>query len=216
VIAPDLPELGPREIEPEGDLDLSGALVERAGADPIRPERIRVRESELRGVDIASERAMVFELVDVILNDCALANVDARRGFLRRVEIKRSRLVGFGLSEGELSDVLIQDCSLELAVLAGATLSSVRFEGVNLTDASFMDARLERVEFVDCRLEGADFRGAKVKTAAIRGASLEGVLGVESLRGVRMPWSDVMASSGALAAALGITVEASPGPERPG
>ncbi len=207
MIAPDLPELEPCEIEPEQDLDLSGALVERAGADPIRPERIRIRESELRGVAIASERAMRFELVDVILSDCALANVDARRGFLRRVEIERSRLVGFGLSEGEMSDVLISDCSLELAVLAGATLSSVRFEGVNLTDASFMDARLERVEFVDCRLEGADFRGAKVRTAAIRGASLEGVVGVESLRGVRMPWSDVLASSGALAAALGITVE---------
>jgi uncharacterized protein YjbI with pentapeptide repeats len=209
VIAPDLPELEPREIEPEGDLDLSGALVERAGADPIRPGRIRVRESELRGVAIASERATGFELVDVILNDCSLANVDVRGGFLRRVEIQRTRLVGLGLSEGDASDVLIRDCSLELASFAGASLNSVRFESVNLTDASFMETRLERVEFVDCRLDGADFRGAKVKTAAIRGASLERVLGVDSLRGVRMPWSDVLASSGALAAALGITVEPS-------
>jgi uncharacterized protein YjbI with pentapeptide repeats len=209
VIAPDLPELEPCEIEPEGDLDLSGGRVERAGAEPIRPGRIRIRESELRGVAIASERAIGFELVDVILNDCALANVDARGGFLRRVEIKRSRLVGFSLSEGEASDVLIQDCSLELASLAGATLRSVRFEAVNLSEASFMATRLEGVEFIDCRLDGTDFRGAKVRTAAIRGASLDRVLGVESLRGVRMPWSDVLASSGALAAALGITVEPS-------
>ena len=70
-----------------------------------------------------------------------------------------------------------------------------------------MHARLESVAFVDCRLDGADFRHAKVAGCAIRGASLDGVLGVESLRGLRMPWPDVLASAGALAAALGIDVE---------
>jgi uncharacterized protein YjbI with pentapeptide repeats len=209
VIAPDLPELEPAEIGPEGDLNLSGALVERAGTDAIRPARVRIRESELRNVVIETERVFGLELTDVIFRDGGLANVDARGGLLRRVEIERTRLVGFGLSDGDAADVLVSDCSLELASFAGATLRSVRFENVNLTDASFMHARLELVEFIDCRLAGADFRGAKVKTAAIRGASLDGVLGVESLRGVRMPWGDVLASAGALAAAIGITVEPS-------
>jgi uncharacterized protein YjbI with pentapeptide repeats len=71
-----------------------------------------------------------------------------------------------------------------------------------------MHARLESVAFVDCRLEGADFRDAKLAGCAIRGASLDGVLGVESLRGLRMPWPDVLSSAAALAAALGITIEA--------
>ena len=70
-----------------------------------------------------------------------------------------------------------------------------------------MEARLEAVEFVDCRLAGADFRGARVRASAIRGASLDGVLGVESLRGLRMPWSDAIASAGAMAAALGIAMD---------
>jgi uncharacterized protein YjbI with pentapeptide repeats len=78
---------------------------------------------------------------------------------------------------------------------------------VNLAEASFMDARLESVAFLDCRLDGADFRGAQVTACAVRGASLDGVLGVESLRGLRMPWPDVLASAGALAAALGIAIE---------
>jgi hypothetical protein len=33
------------------------------------------------------------------------------------------------------------------------------------------------------------------------------VLGVESVRGVKMPWADVVGSAGALAAALGIVIE---------
>ena len=99
------------------------------------------------------------------------------------------------------------DCSLELASLAGVTLRGVVFERVNLTEASFMDARLQAVAFIDCRLRGTDFRGATVKACAIRGASLDGVLGVDALRGLRMPWPDLLDSAGALAAALGITVE---------
>jgi hypothetical protein len=41
----------------------------------------------------------------------------------------------------------------------------------------------------------------------MRGSSLEDVIGVESLRGLTMPWSDVVSSAGALAAAAGIEIE---------
>jgi uncharacterized protein YjbI with pentapeptide repeats len=70
-----------------------------------------------------------------------------------------------------------------------------------------MEARLDHVEFSDCRLAGTDFRGAMLSACAIRGSSLDGVLGIDSLRGVRMPWSDIVASVAALAAGLGIQVE---------
>lgn len=207
MMAPDLPELVPQDIAVAGELVLSGALVEGPGDGPVRPPRIRLRESEVRGVTIEAGHVPGLELVDVILSDCGLANLDARGGFVRRVEIQRSRLTGFGLNEAEIADLVVRDSSLELSSFAGASLRSVRFEGVNLINASFMEARLELVEFVDCRLSGADFRGAEVRSAAIRGASLDGVLGVDSLRGARMPWGDVLASAGALAAALGIGIE---------
>jgi len=62
--------------------------------------------------------------------------------------------------------------------------------------------------FTDCKLAGTDFRGVKLKGCAIRGTSLDGIVGVDSLRGVAMPWMDVLDSAAALAAALGIIVEA--------
>lgn len=210
-LAPDLPELEPVEVEPDADeLVLDGALLDRAGEAAIVPRGIRLRESKLRGVRVGSPRIHGLDLVDVVLGDCELANVEARGGLLRRVVVERSRLVGLGLGEGDLSDVVIRDCSLELSSFAGAKLRSVRFESVNLSESTFMDARFELVEFVDCRLTGADFRGAKIKSAAIHGCSLDGVLGVDSLRGVRMRWDDVLASAGALAVALGITIETEP------
>jgi uncharacterized protein YjbI with pentapeptide repeats len=83
----------------------------------------------------------------------------------------------------------------------------VVFERVDLAGASFMEAQLETVVFIDCKLAGTDFRGVKMKGCAIRGTSLDGIIGVDCLQGVSMPWVDVLDSAAALAAALGITVE---------
>jgi uncharacterized protein YjbI with pentapeptide repeats len=208
MIAPDLPELEPYALpSTAGDLVLSGVLIEGEGRPPVPAGRIRVRESELHGVRIEADHAPGLELVDVVLRGCGLTNVDAREGLLRRVVVRGSQLVGFGLSGGQATDVSIVDSSLELASFAGTTLRSVRFERVNLSEVSFQYARLEMVEFVDCRLTGADFRRAKLRSCAIRGASLESVVGVDSLRGLQMPWEDVLASAGALASALGIAIE---------
>ncbi|HET9102869.1 MAG TPA: pentapeptide repeat-containing protein [Solirubrobacteraceae bacterium] len=189
-----------------GELELSAAAISSDGG-MVAVRRLRLSECELSAVTFAPGRAPGMTLTDVVAVDCGLSNLDGREGSLRRVALTRSQLVGFGFDGGELRDVRLTDCSLELASLAGTRLRDVVFERVNLTEASFMDARLEAVAFVDCRLQGTDFRGARVKACAIRGASLDGVLGVESLRGVRMPWPDVLDSAAALAAALGITVE---------
>ena len=89
---------------------------------------------------------------------CGLSNVDGREGLMTRVEMRRSQLVGFGFTRGEVRDLRVVDSSLQLASFTSATLHNVIFERVNLAEASFMDARLEAVAFVDCRLEGADFR----------------------------------------------------------
>jgi uncharacterized protein YjbI with pentapeptide repeats len=206
--APDLPELQELALPSDGGaVDLSGALVAGGGA-AVAVTRVRVSESELRGVVLEPGHLPGLALADVIMRDCGMSNVDAREGRLSRVEMHRSQLVGFGLTRGDVRDLRVVDSSLQLASFASATLRNVVFERVNLAEASFMHARLESVTFVDCRLQGADFRHVKLTGCAIRGASLEGVLGVECLRGLRMPWPDVLASAGALAAALGIDVAA--------
>ena len=206
--APDLPELTPVVPAPSdsGDLELSGARVSSSGA-AVAARRVRVRESELEGLVFEAGNAPGLSLVDVVMRHCNLSNLDAREGLLTRVAMHGSQLVGFGFTRGEIRDLHVTDSSLQLASFSSAKLHNVVFERVNLAEASFMEARLEAVAFVDCRLDGTDFRRATLSGCAIRGTSLEGVLGVESLRGVRMPWADVVGSAGALATALGIVVE---------
>jgi uncharacterized protein YjbI with pentapeptide repeats len=207
---PDLPELELRELDgviQGGDLVLDRALVERDGVEAISADRILITESELRGVAIDARDAPGLRLSDVVLRACDLSNVDGREGSLRRVEIQGSRLMGFGLAGGTAHDVRVLDSSLSLASLAFSKLKDVIFERVDLSEASFMEAQLENVTFIDCKLAGTDFRRAKLKSCVIRGTSLDGILGVDSLRGVTMPWVDVVDSAAALAAALGVSIE---------
>ena len=62
------------------------------------------------------------------------------------------------------------------------------------------EGKIQDLRVVDCC-------GAKLRDCVIRGSSLDQVLGVESLSGVSMPWSDVVGSAAALASALGIAIE---------
>jgi uncharacterized protein YjbI with pentapeptide repeats len=212
--APDLPELATPSPIPgadgDGDLALTGVLVAPEANTVVHARRVRLRECELRGLQVQADNAPGLELMDVILRDCDLSNIDGREGSVARVQAERCRMVGFGLSGGRVRDLAVTDSTLQLASFARAGLQRVVFERVNLAEASFMEARLERVAFVDCRMTGADFRGARLTACEIRGASLEDILGIESLRGLRMPWGDVVASAGAMAQALGISVDAGP------
>lgn len=209
VQGPDLPELEHVDLTPgaTSHLVLDAALV--APPEPVRVQAdgVQIGESELRGVTLEARRAPGLRLTDVLLRDCDLSNVDGREGSLTRVEIRSSRLVGFGLTGGTVRDLCISDSTLSLASFALAELHNVVFERVNLREATFMEAKLERVEFIECQLEGADFRDVTLRRCAMRGTALDGIVGVEALRGLTMPWSDVVSSAAALAAALGIKIE---------
>ena len=207
VAPPMLAELQP--VDPEGAdvLELEQALVERTGDRPLHPGRLTITDSELRGVTIEMRNGRGFRLGDVLLRGCDLANIDASDGSILRVEIHDSRLTGFAFGDGRADELAVRDSNLTLASFARTRVRSAVFERVDLSEASFMDARLEWVLFSDCALRGADFRGATLKDCAIRGSSLDGVLGIDSLAGVAMPWTDLVASAAALATALGIVIE---------
>ena len=58
----------------------------------------------------------------------------------------------------------------------------------------------------ECSLANASLAGATFVDVELRGCDLAAVGNPERLRGVRMPWADVIESAGVLAEALGIQV----------
>lgn len=146
------------------------------------------------------------EWVDRAYVDDDLSNRVLRGGELRRCLFTRCRLTGLGVPEGTLSDVRFVDCRVDLAALRLAALERVAFEGCLLRELDLTGARLTDVRFEGCDLRLAEFGGARATRLELRGCEVEGLGGVDGLRGALMTWPDAMGLLGPLVAAAGIVV----------
>jgi uncharacterized protein YjbI with pentapeptide repeats len=167
---------------------------------------LRFEESRLERVDLSSARLARLALSDVELDSCNLANADVRGASAWRTRIARSRLTGLTWTEGLIRDTVLSDCRVDLASFAATRLDQVIFERCLLMQADFQEATLRAVRFVDCDLTAADLMGARFDRCELRGCTIDGIRGAERLRGIAMPWEDIVASVGTFAAAVGVTV----------
>jgi uncharacterized protein YjbI with pentapeptide repeats len=159
--------------------------------------------------DPAEDAAPITELgnlVDAIVSDVDWANDRARGLVARRAELRRCRLTGTELAEAALSDVTFEDCRLDLAGLRIATLDRVVFRDCRMAECDLYEAALTDVLFERCELREATFSGVKLKRVELRGCDLTGLIGVEALRGARMPWHDVLENGPLFASALGLEI----------
>ena len=206
------PDLPPR-LEP---LDLSSSrrrgqragpgLVEAATPTDADAHDLRLRDVVLRDVDLGGSRLVGADLLDVVVERGSLSNAVAREATLRRVAATGTRATGLDLTESVLRDVGFEDCRLDLALFRFARLESVAFVDCRLDEADFYGATLVSVCFERCTLSRASFDAATFERCELRDCRLDGLEGVERLRGARMPWPDVVQIAGLLAVATGIEV----------
>jgi uncharacterized protein YjbI with pentapeptide repeats len=135
-----------------------------------------------------------------------LANLEAPELSLRRAELVRARLTGVQWTRGTIGDAVFRECRVDLAAFAGTTFERVLFEDCVLTQADFREALLRSVRLERCDLTEADLGGLRIDRVELRGCTLDGVHGLERLRGAAMPWGDIVANAAQFAGALGIRV----------
>jgi uncharacterized protein YjbI with pentapeptide repeats len=202
-LAPRLPEapaaLDPAELEDEARYE----GVELAGAGALAVRHLTLAESRLRGA-LAGSRLPHLHLADVAVASADLANLHAPTAALRRVPVDQTRLTGTILSDASLRDVAFTGCRMDLANLASARLERVVFTDCDLREASLGEAVLRDVRFVRCDLGGAELDRVRLQRVELEGCRLEAIHSVGNLRGATMPWPDIVANAGLLAAAAGI------------
>jgi uncharacterized protein YjbI with pentapeptide repeats len=115
-------------------------------------------------------------------------------------------LTGISLPEAALHDVSIRGCRVDMASFAHCELVRVTFEDCPMAEASFLEAKLSSVRFHGCDLAGADFREARLDRCELRGTNLDGLHGVENLRGAAIDAAGIVAKAELWAATLGIGV----------
>lgn len=146
------------------------------------------------------------EFLDAVVEDADWSNRRELRFSARRLELVRVRLTGAQFPESTLEDVTFSDCRADLASFRFAKLERVVFSDCRLEEADFYGAELEDVLFERCELRLAVLEGVRVTRVELRACSLEGMQGAEALKGVRMPWNDVVGNGPLFASALGIDI----------
>jgi len=170
------------------------------------PDDERLEAVVLDAADLSAARLLRLSVLDVRVSGGSLANAAGRGSRWVRVELGGVRLTGLDLPEADLSDVVVRDCRADLTSFARSRLQRVWFERCELTEADFLDADLREVRFLDCDLSRTDFRGARLQSCELRGVRLDGMAGVERLRGAALPMLDVIDNAATLATALGLRV----------
>jgi uncharacterized protein YjbI with pentapeptide repeats len=209
IAAPDLPdELALLEQKPGSlrALELSGHLVAGVDWSARDASGLRLTECRLENVSLDESALPRARVRDVSVVAGSWANADATESFFRRVDFRTTRFTGVSFANATLEDVSFVDCRLDLASFRFAKLSNVRFEGCRLEEADFYEASVASTVFSNCSLARASIAGATFTNAEMRGCDLAGLGNPERLRGVRMPWSDIVQSADVLAAGLGIEI----------
>lgn len=145
-------------------------------------------------------------LQDAVLEQANLANRRGQRVLLQRVRLRGCRMTGIQLGESTLRDVEIVDCRVDLAAFRMSRLERVVFRGCQLQELDLLEAELSSVVFERCDLSGADLSHATFRRSQMRDCTLDGLIGAERLRGVSMPWPDVVGLAATFAAVLGVGV----------
>ena len=204
--------------------DIAAALGRTGSEDVIREHRVeeseldgidlaglplhnlRVRDSRLCGVDLSGSALAGLDLADAVVHEGSWANAVAGQATIVRLEAAGLRGTGAQFAEATLTDCTFADCRLDLASFRFAQLERIVFRDCRLEEADFYGATLRSVRFEKCVLTRATFETASLDRCELRGCELTDLTGVESLRGTRMPWPDVVQIAGLLAAASGIDV----------
>lgn len=146
------------------------------------------------------------DVLDARIESGDFSNERFLRSSIRRLELHLCRLTGVELAEATWNDVVLTDCRADYGGFRQAKLTRVVFRDCRLEEADFAGAALTDVVFERCELRRASFAACRIARVDLIGCALEELIGVESLRGARMPWGDILENAPLFAVGLGIQV----------
>jgi uncharacterized protein YjbI with pentapeptide repeats len=188
--------------------EASNAGIHLVGGDYARVAAAQVEFARftLEDVDLSGSRLDQLQLHDGEIIRSDLANLKSDHLFARRVEFRGCRLTGAALSEPRLSDILFNDCRMDLASFRFGKLTRVRFEGCRLSEVDFQGVAASACTFINCDLTRAQLSQGSFKGSAFRDCQLSGVRGIGALKGAAIAANDLLELADSFAATLGISV----------
>ena len=184
------------------DLQLAGADLSDTDLSAISLLGCRLSEVFTNDTDLSAAR-----LVDCRLERLSSTYLHSPRSTWRAVELTGSRIGAWEIYDADLESVLIEDCRLGFANLAGTTLRDVLIRSTRIDELDLSGIEAERVRFEDCRVGTLRLRGGSLSDVDLRGLEMRVVSGVSSLAGATISGEQLTELAPLLAQHLGLRVE---------
>ena len=175
------------------DLRLAEADLSGAGLSAISLLSCRFSEVFADDTDLTAAR-----LVDCRLERLSSTYLHSPRSTWRAVELTGSRIGAW---------VLIEDCRLGFANLAGTVLRDILIRSTRIDELDLSGIEAERVRFEDCQVGTLRLRGGSLSDVDLRGLEMRVVSGVGSLAGATISGEQLTELAPLLAQHLGLRVE---------
>lgn len=203
------PHLVTRNDQPTDDGDYEVALFEKTSFRGVHAGNVRFLESALSGVDFGDCNLRGSRFTEVwIGGGCQLNGSDLARTSWLDSEMVTSVVAGTALFDSDLRRVNFFGCKLVGTNFRNAALREVAFVDCTLRDVDFAEARLIDVTFPGSSVSSLHVHKARFRNVDFREASaLEIGSGIESLRGAKINYSQLLDLAPAFAQALGILVD---------
>ena len=184
------------------DLRLAEADLSGAGLSAISLLSCRFSEVFADDTDLTAAR-----LVDCRLERLSSTYLHSPRSTWRTVELTGSRIGAWELYDTDIESLLIEDCRLGFANLAGTGMSDVLIRGTRIDELDLSGIEAQRVRFEDCRVGTLRLRGGSLSDVDLRGLEMSVVDGVDSLAGTTISGEQLTELAPLMAAHLGLRVE---------
>ena len=184
--------------------DLRLAKVDLSSTDLSAVSLLNCRFSEISADDADLTAA---RLVDCRLERLSSTYLHSPRSTWRTVELTGSRIGAWELYDTDIESLLIEDCRLGFANLAGTGMSDVLIRGTRIDELDLSGIEAQRVRFEDCRVGTLRLRGGSLSDVDLRGLEMSVVDGVDSLAGTTISGEQLTELAPLMAAHLGLRVE---------
>lgn len=213
-VLPRVPEdLTPRDLAAvsfEDEDRFEGVELQgQASVGEIRARNVTIEDARITG-SLGGAKLRDLHLHDAAIDGADLANVDLSDAHLNRLTITDTRLTGADLTKATLQDVLLTGCRLDFAILAATRIDRVIFRNCVITEATLEQAQLRDVRFESCDLTRSSLGQSQHTRVEMHGCRLAEIRSLQDLRGIAMPYPDLVDQAVNLAGALGIRVATDP------
>ncbi len=186
---------------------IAGVHIENTALTNANLEKTSISESLLAKIDFTHVEAVRFDVFDCELKGCNFTASKFPDSGWRRILIDGARCSGMQVTNSVLKHVTFKNSKLELVNFRSSRFENVTFEDCVLDDVDLYNAQLKNVEFINCTINNITFASARMANVDVSKSSIEGIKGINSLRGVTINYDQLLQLAPAFAADAGIKVK---------